>query len=56
MCSDGRPKRSCTSAAMRLANAGGNYHCSIHPTTMFGSINVATTIPDPGTGLAPYSR
>jgi len=45
-----------SSAAMRLSNAGGNYHCSIHPTTMFGSINVATTTPDPGTGLAPYSR
>jgi plastocyanin len=45
-----------SSPAMRLTNAGGNYHCSIHPTTMFGSINVATTMPDPGTGLAPYSH
>jgi plastocyanin len=31
-----------TSVTMRLSSAGGNYHCTIHPTTMFGSINVAT--------------
>jgi plastocyanin len=39
------------SAAMRLMAASGNYHCAIHPTTMFGSINTATTMPpDPGAG------
>src|ERR1700694_1296346 len=35
------------SQMMRLSAAGGNYHCTIHPTTMFGSINVATTEPAP---------
>jgi hypothetical protein len=37
---------------MRLTGSGGNYHCTIHPTTMFGSINVATTPPamPPGSG------
>ena len=33
------------SAAMRLSSTGGNYHCTIHPTTMWGSINVATEPP-----------
>lgn len=37
-----------TSKTMVLSSTGGQYHCTIHPTTMFGSINVATT-PDPGT-------
>jgi len=40
-----------TSATMRLGSSGGNYHCTIHPTTMFGSINVATdpiSSPPPG--------
>lgn len=36
------------SSTMRLTGTGGNYHCVIHPTTMFGSINVATTAPPPG--------
>jgi plastocyanin len=36
-----------TSAVMRLSSTGGQYHCTIHPTTMFGSINAATTI-EPG--------
>ncbi len=39
------------SAAMRLSSAGGQYHCLIHPTTMFGSINV-TTDPMPAPGSA----
>jgi plastocyanin len=38
------------SAAMKLSSGGGQYHCTIHPTTMFGSINTATT-GDPGTGM-----
>ena len=33
------------SGAMRLSSSGGNYHCTIHPTTMWGSINVATEPP-----------
>jgi plastocyanin len=41
-----------SSATMRLGSAGGNYHCTIHPTTMWGSINVATDPPvSPG---SPY--
>ncbi len=44
-----------TSKAMTLSSAGGNYHCTIHPTTMFGSVNVATTDPNPpGSSTAPY--
>ena len=39
-----------TSAAMRLAPASGSYHCTIHPTTMFGSINGASEPPVPGSG------
>ena len=40
-----------TSAALRLSTAGGSYHCTIHPTTMFGSINTATMDPSaPGAG------
>ncbi len=41
-----------SSATMRLSSSGGNYHCTIHPTTMFGSINVATDPPvsPPGPG------
>jgi plastocyanin len=42
-----------TSATMRLSSNGGNYHCTIHPTTMFGSINVATDPPVPTPG-SPY--
>ena len=42
-----------TSATMRLSSAGGNYHCTIHPTTMFGSINVATD-PPVSTPGSPY--
>jgi plastocyanin len=39
------------SGTMRLSASGGAYHCAIHPTTMFGSINIATVPPtDPGTG------
>jgi plastocyanin len=38
------------SATMHLSSSGGSYHCALHPTTMFGSINTATTPPDPGTG------
>jgi len=39
------------SSSMRLSSSGGSYHCAIHPTTMFGSINTATLPPtDPGTG------
>jgi plastocyanin len=34
-----------SSQMMRLSSAGGNYHCTIHPTTMFGSVNVTTTEP-----------
>jgi plastocyanin len=30
------------STTMRLTSAGGSYHCVLHPTTMFGSINTAT--------------
>lgn len=43
-----------TSPMMRLSSAGGNYHCTIHPTTMFGSINVATDPMPPPTGPSPY--
>jgi plastocyanin len=46
-----------TSKQMTLSSSGGQYHCTIHPTTMFGSINTATT-GDPGTpgagGYPPY--
>jgi plastocyanin len=34
-----------SSQTMRLSSSGGSYHCTIHPTMMFGSINVATTEP-----------
>jgi len=30
---------------MRLSSSGASYHCTIHPTMMFGSINMATTEP-----------
>jgi len=40
-----------TSASMKLSSSGGQYHCTIHPTTMFGSINTATGEP-PSTGPA----
>jgi plastocyanin len=39
-----------SSQTMRLVSTGGNYHCTIHPTTMFGSINVATMEPSPSPG------
>ena len=42
-----------SSPTMRLNSTGGNYHCTIHPTTMFGSINVATD-PPPSPGPSPY--
>ena len=39
------------SSTMRLSSGGGGYHCALHPTTMFGSINVATVPPtEPGAG------
>jgi plastocyanin len=42
------------SAAMKLSSAGGQYHCTIHPSTMFGSINMTTGDPStPGAGT-PY--
>lgn len=34
-----------SSQTLRLSPAGGSYHCTIHPTTMFGSINVAEPVP-----------
>ena len=40
-----------SSLTMRLNSTGGNYHCTIHPTTMVGSINVAT---DPPPNPSPY--
>lgn len=40
-----------SSAALRLATNGANYHCTIHP-TMVGSINTTTGPPPPCTG--PY--
>jgi plastocyanin len=43
-----------TSTTMRLTSGGGNYHCTIHPTTMFGSINVATDSTPPGSSPSPY--
>jgi plastocyanin len=42
-----------SSGGMRLTSAGGGYHCTIHPTTMFGSINTATDV-GPGTPSSPY--
>ena len=38
-----------SSAALRLAANGTNYHCTIHP-TMVGSINMATGAPPPCQG------
>ena len=38
-----------SSAALRLAANGANYHCTIHP-TMVGSINAATGAPPPCQG------
>ena len=38
------------SQLMRLTSAGGNYHCTIHPTTMFGGINMATMEPPSSPG------
>ena len=43
-----------TSGTMTLNSAGGNYHCTIHPTTMFGSVNVATDPPPPSPNPPPY--
>ena len=42
-----------TSMTMKLNSAGGSYHCTLHPTTMFGSINVATD-PTPSPSPSPY--
>ena len=42
-----------TSPTMKLSSAGGSYHCTLHPTTMFGSINVATD-PAPSPSPSPY--
>jgi plastocyanin len=39
-----------TSVAMRFSSAGGSYHCTIYPTTMFGSINGSGTPPGGGSG------
>lgn len=39
-----------SSQAMRLGSSGGGYHCTIHPTAMFGSINVPTSEPPPSQG------
>jgi plastocyanin len=41
------------SPTMRLNTTGGTYHCTIHPTTMFGSINAATD-PPPSPNPSPY--
>ena len=38
-----------SSAVLRLATNGANYHCTIHP-TMVGSINMATGAPPPCQG------
>ena len=43
-----------TSTTMRLSSSGGSYHCAIHPTTMFGSINVATDTTPPAAPPAGY--
>ena len=43
-----------TSSTMKLSSGGGNYHCTIHPTTMFGSVNVATDPPMPSPNPSPY--
>jgi plastocyanin len=43
-----------TSTAMRLTSANGQYHCALHPTTMFGSINAATDTPPPTTPPGTY--
>jgi plastocyanin len=43
-----------SSQTMHLNSAGGNYHCTIHPTTMFGSINVSTDPPTPSPNPSPY--
>ncbi len=42
------------STAMHLSTSGGSYHCAIHPTTMFGSINVATDTTSPAAPPAGY--
>lgn len=42
-----------SSTTMKLNSAGGSYHCTLHPTTMFGSINGATD-PTPSPGPSPY--
>jgi plastocyanin len=34
-----------SSQTMRLTSTGGGYHCTIHPTMMAGSINVAAIEP-----------
>ena len=39
------------STPMRLASASGSYHCTMHPTTMWGSINGAS---EPGTASGGY--
>lgn len=42
---------SATGTAVRMATDGTNYHCSIHPTTMFGSINASSGAPPPCSGI-----
>ncbi len=39
-----------TSRAVRMPDAGTNYHCSLHP-AMTGAVGSATTTPPPCTGL-----
>lgn len=39
-----------TSRAVRIPDAGTNYHCSVHPTTMRGAVSGETTPPPTCTG------
>jgi plastocyanin len=39
-----------TSRAVRMPEAGTNYHCSLHP-TMIGAVNADNQAPPPCTGL-----
>jgi plastocyanin len=45
------------SPPVRLASvAGGQYHCTIHPTTMFGRVNTSSAMTPDNTGVLPYTR